>query len=343
MAGRPLTARPVESSRLRRGAADALLRGWFRRLSPEGSRARLAIVILHRVRAVPDALFPGEVDAAGFRARVDWMRRWFNVLPLEDAVAALAGGRLPERALCVTFDDGYADNATVALPILREAGVHATFFVATSFLDGGRMWNDTVIEAVRAAPGPRLNLTAAGLGEHAIATIAERRATIDRLLAELKYTEAERRESLAGAVASAAGAPLPDDLMMSSAQVRTLAAEGMGIGGHTYTHPILARLDDSVARREIGAGREALAGIVRQPVELFSYPNGKPDADYTRAHVRMVAELGFKAGVTTAAGAARTGDSTYELPRFSPWDRTPLRYAVRLARNYATRAAQASA
>ncbi|HEU5481453.1 MAG TPA: polysaccharide deacetylase family protein, partial [Candidatus Tumulicola sp.] len=113
----------------------------------------------------------------------------------------------------MTFDDGYADNATVALPILREAGVHATFFVATSYLDGGRMWNDTVIEAVRAARGPGLDLAAAGLGEHAIATVAERRATIDRLLATLKYAEPERREGLAGAVASVAGVALPDDLM----------------------------------------------------------------------------------------------------------------------------------
>lgn len=343
MAGRSLAAKRVQSSRPAPGIADALARTWFRRLSPAGSRARLGIVIFHRVRTAPDEMFPGVIDAAGFRARVDWLRHWFNVLPLEDAVAALARGSLPERALCVTFDDGYADNATVALPILREAGVHATFFVATSYLDGGRMWNDTVIEAVRAARGPRLDLTAADLGEHAIATIAERRATVDRLLAKLKYVEPERRESLTRAVASAAGSELPDDLMMSSVQVRALAAEGMGIGAHTHTHPILARLDDPVARRDIGAGREAIAGIVRQPVALFAYPNGKPDVDYTRAHVRMVAEFGFKAAVTTAAGAARTGDALHELPRFSPWDRTPLRYAARLARNYATSVTRASA
>lgn len=286
-------------------------------------------------------MFPGAIDAAGFRSRIDWLRGWFNVLPLEDAVAAFGRGSLPERALCVTFDDGYADNATVALPILREAGVHATFFVATSYLDGGRMWNDTVIEAVRAARGPRLDLAAIGLGEHAITTVAERRATVDRLLAKLKYAEAERREGLASAVASAAGAALPDDLMMSSAQVRALAAEGMGIGAHTHTHPILARLDDPAARRDIGTGHEALAGIVRQPVALFAYPNGKPDTDYTRAHVRMVVELGFKAAVTTAPGVARSGDAPHELPRFSPWDRTRLRYAARLARNYAASVARA--
>ena len=330
------------SSRLRPGIADALVRAWFRLLSPAGSRARLAIVIFHRVRNSLDELFPGEIDAAGFRARIGWLRRWFNVLPLEEAVAALPRGRLPQRALCLTFDDGYADNATVALPILRKAGVHATFFIATSFLDGGRMWNDTVIEAVRAARGPRLDLAAAGLGEHAVGTVAERRATIDRLLGEVKYVDAERRERLAGAIASAAGAQLPDDLMMSSTQVRALAAEGMGIGAHTHTHPILARLDDPAARWEIGAGREILAGIVRQPVALFSYPNGKPDADYTGAHVRIVAELGFKAAVTTAAGVARLGDVLHELPRFSPWDRTPLRYAARLACNYATSVARAS-
>jgi len=324
-------------------SVDGCLRVWLRRLSPEGARGRLSIVMFHRVRTAPDALFPDEIDASAFRARLGWLRRWFNVLPLDDAVGALARGMLPERALCVTFDDGYADNAMVALPLLREAGIHATFFVATSFLDGGRMWNDTVIEAVRIARGPRLNLAKVGLGEHAVATVAERRATIDRLIGKIKYAGVGRRDDLVAAVASAAAVPLPDDLMMSSAQLRTLAAEGMGIGAHTHTHPILARLDESVAHREIAEGREILAAIVRQPITLFAYPNGKPDTDYTHAHVRMVGELGFSAAVTTAPGAARVGDALHELPRFSPWDRTALRYGARLARNYTASVSRACA
>ena len=321
---------------------DRVMRAVLRGLSPGGERARLSIVIFHRVHAVRDDLFPDEVDASDFRTRIDWLRRWFNILPLESAVLALAQGKLPERALCVTFDDGYADNATVALPILRDLGVHATFFVATSFLDGGRMWNDTVIEAVRAASGSALDLSAAGLGVHSIGTAHERRIAVERLIRKLKYAPLERREHLAAEVASAAETELPSDLMMSSLQLRMVAAAGMTIGAHTRTHPILASVGDATAAREIDSGREEIRGIVRQPVTLFAYPNGKPDVDYRRAHVQMVRRTGFVAAVTTSPGAAHMQDDLHELPRFSPWDRSPFRYGMRLARNHFTPLTRAS-
>ena len=88
----------------------------------------------------------------------------FNVIPLLDAVRHSAAGTLPPRAACITFDDGYADNAEVALPILQRHKLHATFFVATGFLNGGRMWNDTIIELVRRAPDGVLDFSAFGLG-----------------------------------------------------------------------------------------------------------------------------------------------------------------------------------
>ena len=313
--------------------APRSIRPLLRLLSPGGTRGRLTTLIFHRVHAEPDALFPGEMHAGAFRDRVRWIRAWFNVLPLEEAAAALAKGTLPERALAISFDDGYADNFAVALPILREHGLPATFFVATGFLDGGRMWNDTVIEALRRTSRPSLDLSSLDLGLHALGSVDARRAAIDAILGKLKYLAPPLRQERVDAVASLAGVALPDDLMMTSAQVRGLAAAGMGIGGHTVTHPILARVDEKTARREIADGREALAAITGRPVRLFAYPNGKPVGDYAAEHVTIVRDLGFAAAVSTSPGAAHAGDSPFELPRFTPWDATPGRWGLRLARN----------
>ena len=107
---------------------------------------RLSILIYHRVLARPDPLFPYEVDAKRFGQHLNLLKRFFTVIPLHDAVHLLARGKLPARAACITFDDGYADNAQVALPILQKHGMCATFFIATGFLDGGQMWNDKVID-----------------------------------------------------------------------------------------------------------------------------------------------------------------------------------------------------
>jgi peptidoglycan/xylan/chitin deacetylase (PgdA/CDA1 family) len=128
--------------------------------------------------------------------------------------------------------------------------------------------------------------------------------------------------------------------MMSTSQLRALSSVAT-IGAHTVTHPILARVDDATARREIADARDALEGLVRQPVRLFAYPNGRPDRDYRGVHVRLARELGFAAAVTTSRGAARCGDSLFELPRFTPWDRSPLRFGARLATNLLRRTERA--
>ena len=324
-------------------AAGLAVRGALRALSPGGRRGRLTVLIFHRVHERRDPLFRSELSADDFRTRMTWVRRWFNILPLDEAVRALASGNVVERALSITFDDGYADNATIALPILRELGVHATFFIASGFLEGGCMWNDAVIEAVRATSHHTLDLTAQGLGRHRVDTLEAKRAAIASLVGALKYLPVAERDAKARAVESCAGVERRRDLMMTQAQARGLAAAGMGIGGHTTTHPILARLSDAHARAEIADGRDALEAIVRQPVRLFAYPNGKPEVDYGSRDVAIVRALGFEAALTTSPGSARMSTGVHELPRFTPWDATPWAWAGRLSRNLLIRPTRAAA
>lgn len=305
----------------------------FRMLSPAGARARLSILILHRVLPSADPLFPDLPDAAEFERRMRWVSSWFEVLPLPEAVARLRRGGLPARAMAITFDDGYADNATVAAPILKRLGLTATFFVTTGVLGGGRMWNDTVIEAVRIARGERLDFSDLGLGCYSLDDAEARRVAIDAILTAIKRRPYEERAALVAAIADRVGEQLPTDLMMSADQVRQLCALGMAVGAHTVTHPILRRLDDAAALREIAASRDDLQQITGQAVTLFAYPNGVPMVDFDQRHVAMARRCGFEAAFTTAWGVATRASDPFQLPRFTPWDSTRNRYALRLARN----------
>jgi peptidoglycan/xylan/chitin deacetylase (PgdA/CDA1 family) len=323
----------------RGGRGQALIRSALSLLSPGGAQGRLSILIFHRVNAVRDALAPGEVTTAEFDALCGWLRQWCEVLPLQLAVAALREGRLPRRAVAITFDDGYRDNHDQALPVLRHHGLHATFFVASGFLDGGRMWNDTVIEAVRRASTDVLDLTgtaAAALGRLRLSGDADRRQAVRAILDHAKYLQPQDREHCVAAVADRAQGPLPNDLMMSSAQVRALHDAGMAIGAHTVTHPILKGLSADQVRTEIDDNRRALAQITGVPAALFAYPNGRPGLDYDEATMDVVSDLGFQAAVSTAWRAARTGDDLLQLPRYTPWDRTRWRFALRLGHTLVT-------
>ena len=273
----------------------------FRRLSPAGSNARLSIFVFHRVLPAPDPLFPDVPDAQRFSTILRWLKRWFNVLPLDEAVKCLTSGCLPERAAAITFDDGYADNVQVAFPLLRDAGLTATFFIATGFLDGGRMWNDTVIDAIRAWPTDVLDGTELGIGRHALRSAIDRRSAIEACIGRMKYHPAGDRGAQADALARMAGIVLSRDLMMTSADVRRLHRSGMGIGGHTVSHPILRGLAPAEARGEIERGRADPESIVEDQVRLFAYPNGRPGQDYDDTHVNLVRELGFAAAFSTTA------------------------------------------
>lgn len=305
-------------------------------MSPAAQRARLSVLIFHRVVPEPDPLFPDEMHSARFDQLCGWLKAWFNVLPLDEAARCLGEGSLPARACCITFDDGYADNLHIATPILKKHGLTATFFVATGFLDGGRMWNDTVIESIRACRQPQLALE--GLGQFTLDTTAARRSAIDALIGQLKYLPVAERLQATEAIAAQAGVAPPTDLMMSSDEVRALRRTGMLIGAHTVTHPILARLDADQAAAEIQAGQRTLQALLGERIGLFAYPNGKPGADYLPEHPNIVQELGFDAAVSTAWGAAGTQTDRFQIPRFTPWDRTRGRFGLRLLRNLATAA-----
>ena len=311
-----------------------LARAVFERASQSPAGRRLAVLIYHRVTPLPDPLLPYEPDAEAFERTMRWVGTTFNVLPLEQAVRDLKAGNLPPRAMSITFDDGYENNATVAAPILEGLGLHATFFIATGYLDGGLMFNDAVVEAVRACPGTELDLTSLNLGQHRVGSVDERRATIDAILNVIKYHDERERADMARAIAESARVELPRNLMMTSEQAAALARAGFALGAHTVSHPILAKLDDHTARREIIDGKLRLEEISGGPVNLFAYPNGRPDRDYSGATTRFVREIGFDGAVSTSMGVAEVGSDPYQIPRFTPWDVRPLRFAAQLWSNF---------
>lgn len=305
-------------------------------LSPAGPRARLTVMIFHRVLPRPDPLFPDEIDAARFDRICAWVRDWFNVVPLDEAVRRLDEGTLPARALAITFDDGYADNRAVALPILSRHGLTATFFIATGFLDGGRMWNDTIIESIRRTAASRLNLgdlEGFDCDSCAVGSLSEKKLAIASLIGHAKYRKPESREMLARAVARCASAILPDDLMMTSADVMALRTSGMQIGAHTVTHPILSGLPRELVQQEMAQSKAFLENLLGERVGLFAYPNGNPDKDLTAETVAIATTVGFDAAVTTAWGSAGQMTHRMQIPRFTPWDRSRLRFGARMVAN----------
>lgn len=309
----------------------------YRLLAPGGQNGKLLVFIFHRVLPKPDPLLPYEPDVDQF----DWMMRLiarnFSVLRLEEAIVRLAAGTLPAAAACITFDDGYRNNVELAVPVLQRHGLVATFFIATGFLGGGRMWNDDIIEAVRRLGAEDAAWESFGLGSHKLTTPADRLQCLADVLPRLKYFPHQDRAQVARTIARQAGVAEQTEVMMDQHGVASLIAAGMEVGAHTHTHPILSQIGADEVRAEIVHGRKELETMTGCPVRLLAYPNGNTRRDLGQRDADIVRELGFICAVTTDAGIAKQATNPYLVPRFTPWDRTQGRFAMRCALAFAGR------
>lgn len=299
-----------------------------------GNANKLLILTYHRVIADPAWNDPDEVDVEQFQMHVDIYSRYFNVLRLSDAISKLHNGGLPSRAVSITFDDGYKDNVSEALPILESRGVPATFFIASGFLDGGIMWNDAVIESVKRSSHDIADLRDLDLGQYSTGSHEEKSSVIKQLLGRLKYLPQQERDDLTKAIAERLQVTLPTDLMMSSSDVVHMRDSGMEIGAHTRTHPILSVVSDSEAEAEILGGKRDLEQIIGGEVTSFAYPNGRPGQDYEKRHVEFVSNAGFELAVSTAAGCVRPTTDTLQLGRVGVWHRSRPKLVLRMLMNY---------
>lgn len=298
----------------------------------EKGKGRLCIINYHRILESSDPLLESEPDINTFRWEMELLADCFNVIPLHDAVQIMKTERMLPRAVCITFDDGYRSTHDLALPILKELNLPATVFITTGYMEEGNMWNDRIIEAVRHLPCGQYNLSESGLGTYTIQTLQDRKHAIQKLTEDAKYLPPKERLDLTLLLESFAGGVFNQGHMLTREMVCTLAQQGIEIGGHTVTHPILTSLDDKDAFYEIEGGKKQLEQITGKPVRLFAYPNGKVGMDFDERHVAMAKEAGFTAAFTTALGSATHKNDPFQLPRSRPWDSTPFLFGLRLLR-----------
>jgi len=296
------------------------------------SSPRLSILNYHRVLSARDPLRPFEPTAVEFSRKMEVLARCFNPLGLAEALTLMQQNKLPKRAVCVTFDDGYADNLQVALPVLQRWRIPATVFVSSGYIDRNSMWNDRVIESVRQwveKGNTHLDLSLLGLGAHNCTNTDDCLVTIERLLEKIKYCSSGERSALVEGIERKVNVSV-GSLMMSRKELQALYLSGVTIGAHTHTHPILSGLSEEDSHFEIATSKRILESWLQAPVDYFAYPNGRFDKDYGLLQQDQVKALGFKAALSTNPGVASEASNIWQLPRFTPWDKQSWRYMLRL-------------
>jgi len=282
----------------------------------------LRILTYHRILPLPDARrypFQGMVLARDeFQGHIAHLARHYRPLPFGEALELLRAGALPERAIAVTFDDGYRDNYEYAFPILKRFGVPATFFLVTECIDRGLpLWWDDVADSVRriaSVPAservglPSILSSAAGLNWR-----RKPSAAAAAIVAKLNETPVKARLAALEELRAAAGPVTSpgDRLMMTWDDAREMARSGMTFGTHSRSHPFLEELDAESAYGELAESLGRLQGELGSAGPWLAYPRGRTIPQGTE----ILRRAGIKAAVTTRTGFNRPDADFYELRR----------------------------
>lgn len=292
--------------------------GAIRVLGSAARRPGLLTLAYHRVGVAAEQPFDDELFSAtaeGFRAQVRYLRDHFDMVRVDDLLEATRSGHLSLKrpSALITFDDGYRDNCEVAMPILRELGVPAVFFVAAGYIDQPRLtWWDRVAYIVKRTDRSVLELDYPVALTIDLRTVARTQA-IRHILRAYKRTAEIDQQRFFERLGEHAGVPVDDaslgrDLFMSWDQVRALSRAGMEVGAHTYSHPVLSRIPPQAQRLELSRAKERLEAETGTPVRLMAYPVGGPDAfgDVTK---QLARETGYRLAFSYYGGFNRPGHS----------------------------------
>lgn len=240
----------------------------------------LRIVAYHRIAefqsnpAVDDRSISATPSA--FRDQMQHIAKHYRCISMPELLEAIEKrAPLPRKSVLITFDDGYCDFVDIAWPILKKLGLPATMFVPTAFPDHPErvFWPDKLYQAFCGTC--RMRLADTPLGPISLLTPEERQhglRALQNYIATVAHEEAMRLVDYV--CAELVETKIGGGSVLSWNQLRQLARDGVTIGSHSRTHPILTQIAPEEVREEIRSSQEDLKRELGAALPILCYPNG---------------------------------------------------------------------
>jgi peptidoglycan/xylan/chitin deacetylase (PgdA/CDA1 family) len=286
------------------------------------------------------------VSPARFAEQIAWLKEKRQILPLHAFVDLHRAGNLPAKAIAITFDDGYACNASFAAPLLERMDAAATIFLpAEAIAEGREFWWDELERIVMGHAGDTIDLpTPEGVTSIQIGAARDddrnwrphqpprtaRQQGFHLIWSRLRTLDTPRlREAMQmlRRQSETPESPRKSHRPMTAAEVRRLQSDRIVMGSHSLTHTSLPHRSASEQTAEIVGSRRRCAEITGKAPLSFAYPYG--DYDENAAHVAE--QAGYICACTTEPSAVGASASPYALPRIQveDWDAATLARTLR--------------
>ncbi|HZR56024.1 MAG TPA: polysaccharide deacetylase family protein [Terriglobales bacterium] len=268
--------------------------------------ASMPRILMYHNFSGPGTKEAGTLNVEAARAQLEYLHRYFRVVPLLDIAERLSSGKkFDSNTVALTIDDGRFNCYEFLFPLLKEFQIPATFFVVSSFIcKEDWIWTDKVLWLSTQPNAP-----------------AELSSTkIDAFFRTLNRMRPEVRNARIGEMAAKLNISVPREAPTqyapcSWAQLREMADSGLvEIGSHTVTHPILSSIADEESWHELTESRRQLKEGLGRQIRSFCFPNGMP-GDYRESQVKQIRDAGYACSVIAQFGLINGQTNPYLMPR----------------------------
>jgi peptidoglycan/xylan/chitin deacetylase (PgdA/CDA1 family) len=278
--------------------------------------SKFAILCYHRIGVGGIPLF-SELPAEIFEREMRFLRSHYKVVSLDELCEGMEKSTRNENAVAVTFDDGYRDLYTYALPALKKYEIPATIFLPVVSIETGQVpWYDRIFLTLKVFPQDVLEVLLERPRRFQLVSPQARLAAATEIIEYLRTVPDARRKEHCENLEKLVTLPSEElkDRMLTWDQVRTMCSAGITFGSHTMTHPVVSQLTGEQLEGELSESKRLLEQRIAGTASHFAFPFGRP-ADCGKAAVPVLARSGYRSAATTVEGTNAPGDNLYELRR----------------------------
>lgn len=269
-----------------------------------GQRTNLLRVLTYHRVDEPDNrphLDPGLLSATpdDFEGQMAYLAANYDVLSMPELLGIIAkNASLPPRAVVVTCDDAYCDFEEHIWPIAQNYGIPIALFVATDYPDQPEklFWWDRLYHAIRNASAEKVLDTP--LGAYPLSTFDEKAQAFRVIKGHVKSRSHAEALSIVDHVCNQLDVAGVENAVLSWESLRRLAREGVTLGAHTRTHPLMHQLPLHEAHDELKGSIQDLNRQIGEVLPIFAYPGGGLNDEV----VKILREEGICVAFTTLRG-----------------------------------------
>lgn len=246
-----------------------------------------------------------------FGKHLEFLKEKFEVVPLEDGIEAVKNKKsISKPYLAITIDDGFLDNYILGFELLKAHKVPATIFLATDFIENGRVpWPTQILELLERTRKKELSFPING----SLETVAHKKLMAKKLKSWLGQKEPQVRFDILRELKSQLGVFEKETSYKSLSwkHVEEMHSWGVTFGSHTHFHSMLSNMEESIVHQELLDSKNHIEARLNNPCKLFCFPDG----NYNEQVVQIVQDCGYRYAVTQDPGFNKSALSDYTLKR----------------------------